>query len=299
MSPIDGRLLLYLRLVFRRIDSVWLRDLLNTLTEDQKQILHQNFSKVPQPLLLLLVAAAYFRPSIIMDMVNDFRGVVNGVYWVARAVQLKRMEWNGPASSRPDNERRNEVSRRDDGCVLTGMGPPSVIPELVHIIPLSLGKFHNGFGSPFYRGIRLLLGDEIAWGIFEVSGGVNVNSPSNLFTLAPTLHQMLDNGEVWLDPSLDGVSGLDFFRCDFPAENHRVTYTVRFRYQPEENRHTTVGENPTRCVELKNGHTLARKYQPGDPRLHAIMNVLYSLSHSIDCNRGKRGAEEDLGQFFN
>ena len=97
---------------------------------------------------------------------------------------------------RPSRDKKNEVWDRDDGCVLTRLRPPSVMPELAHIVPYSLAKYKVGLDSPLYSGFRILLLPEETEKIWHISGGANVNHSSNLWLLSPTFHQMYDNGEV-------------------------------------------------------------------------------------------------------
>ena len=84
---------------------------------------------------------------------------------------------------RPDREKKNEVWARDGGCVLTRLRPPSVMPELAHIIPYSFAKYKVGLNSPLYSGFRIFLPPEQAEEICHISGGENINHPSNLWFL--------------------------------------------------------------------------------------------------------------------
>ena len=107
---------------------------------------------------------------------------------------------------------------------------------------------------------------------------------------------MYHNGQVWVEPSVGGASGLRLFELDFAAAD--MNYTLRFRHPPEAYRHTRLSNNdPNHCVELGNGCTLPG-IKPGDPQLHTIMATCHELGTTIDFTRGARGCEVDLGAMF-
>ena len=107
---------------------------------------------------------------------------------------------------------------------------------------------------------------------------------------------MYDNGQVWVEPSVGGVSGLQLFELDFAAAD--VNYTLRFRHPPEAFCHTRLSNHdPNYCVELGDGCTLPG-ITPGDPRLHTIMTICHELGTTIDFTRGARGREKNLGAMF-
>ena len=107
---------------------------------------------------------------------------------------------------------------------------------------------------------------------------------------------MYDNGQVWVEPSVGGVTGLRLFRHNFTAAD--VNYTLRFQHPPETNRHTRLSDlDPDYCAELGDGCALLG-ITPGDPRLLAIMTICRELGTAVDFTRGPQGREEDLGAMF-
>ena len=278
----------------------------------------RNQRSMPFHVVLLVRLAVRFNPNIIPQLVyEDFKDMIRCLYDLARCVSLGKLDWyvvsglwrdssslrlyscsprSGDKMERPGRDKKNEVWDRDIGCVLTGLHPPSVMPELSHIVPYSLAKYTVGLDSPLYRGFRLFLSDKQTEEIWNISGGKNVNHPSNLWLLSPTFHQMYDNGQVWVEPSVGNVSGLQLFGLDFTAAD--VKYTLHFRHPPEVYRHTRLSSHdPNNCVELGNGCTLPG-IAPGDPRLHTIMTICHELGTTIDFTRGAQGREEDLGAMF-
>ena len=57
----------------------------------------------------------------------------------------------------PGRDKKNEVWARDGGCVLTRLGPPSVVPEIAHIVPYALAKYMVDLDSPLFWGFRMFL----------------------------------------------------------------------------------------------------------------------------------------------
>ena len=273
---------------------------LRFLSANQLNALGAELATISAPMVALLRAAVYHKRELIRNLLTDLRVTVRCLYKFGRAVELKRPKRPGAGrNGRPDLPRRAEVTGRDDGCVVTRMGPPSVIPELAHIIPYVFGKFDDGFAdSPFYDGIRLLAGDLAADRIWGISGGVNVNSAENLMSLAPTIHKMVDAGSLTLCPTADGLHGIPLLNLLLSDETagDRVSYIVQFRHPQEKNRHTTKLDGSNECVELADGY-LFRSIRPGDPLGHLIMAIAYDISLSRDYNRGSMGEIQDLGRF--
>jgi hypothetical protein len=271
---------------------------IRTLNDDQKTRLWDGFATCTKLSFRLLMKIGAECPVILMAFQDDFGSTLRSLYYLLRSVQMWRMDWEGDAVSRDYNERKDEVLARDSGCVITGLAAPAVIPEFAHIIPFALSSHLNGFDSPFYKGLRIMIEEWRSKIIWELAGGVNVHTQPNIFCLSPNLHQMLDRGMVWLCPTLNGVSGLGIFDYDVshPINHGRLTYEVRFRHEPEPNRHTP-NRGSLYCRALRNGQFLADVY-PGDPRQHVVMNMLQVIASNFKFEKGRNGERQDLGIFF-
>jgi hypothetical protein len=297
-DPRDQILFHRFSLIAPMVTDMDLERLIRILNDDQKTMLVDGFATCTDMSHRLLVAIGAEHPVILMALKDDFGSTLRSLYYLLRSIQMRRMDWEGDAVSRAYNERKEDVLARDGGCVITGLAAPAVIPEIAHIIPFALSRHLNGFDSPFYKGLRIMFEEWRSKLIWELAGGVNVNTQPNIFCLSPNLHQMLDRGMVSLCPTFNGVSGIGIFdyNVSHPNNHGRLTYEVRFRHEPEPNRHTT-NRGSLDCVELRNGHFLSGVY-PGDPRLHVVMNILQGIAGKFEFETGRNGERKDLGIFF-
>ena len=71
---------------------------------------------------------------------------------------------------RPSRDKKGGVWAREGGCVLTRPRPPSVMPELAHIVSQSSAKYKVGLDSPLYSGFRLFLSPEQIEETWYISG---------------------------------------------------------------------------------------------------------------------------------
>jgi hypothetical protein len=240
----------------------------------------QDLAVLPYRLNQLVVTAAVAYPNFRRELAQDFGEAVRVLYYGLRAAKTRVMAGTGGKQDRTPAARYVEVVRRGAFCALTGLtADDGVKYQLAHIIPWSVGRWHNGQQFSFFRMITKLFGDHVGIYVWERSGGRSVNHMDNLMTLSPDIHGMYDSGVLRLEPT--------------PVSNGSMGFTVGFARTPNPWFWTIV--NGGGCVPLYDGFILDNNPAGcGSPELHWIVNRLEWLAQGFRFESGQHRGRNDL-----
>jgi hypothetical protein len=248
------------------------------------QRLVQDLAILPAPMGELVATAAAHFPQIRPYLARDFGETVRVLYYGLKTAQTRVMAGRGGEQGRPPTTRYTKAFVRGAHCALTGLTSDDEVKyELAHIVPWSVGRWHDGEQFSFFRLINMLFGEHIGAQVWALSGGRNVNHIENLMSLSPDMHKLFDSGVLRLEPTTVSNGGQGF--------------SVVFRRAPRYQWFWTI-VNGNGCVPLHHGLILDKNSAGcGSAGLHWVVNQLEWLAHGFDFNSG-RSDQMDLGGLW-
>lgn len=288
-------------------DDNIIHHLLATVLLDDQHRFTVHFRRLTDFLMDLYRGVFRLRPSLIYEIIYskvDIQQATADIYETVRAVELQRTRWARHAINRTGRCNESDLSAANDGrCGVTGLP----YPEVCHIIPLTVFNMENYRDSPFFRGLCLIFGYDIANYIGSRCGGSQINSQSNKTCLNSHIHLLMDTHRVFSIRPWNGGEALSIPRFrQYLSQDW--TMEVKFYGELPQNRHTTNAGFPesTSCRALTDGMhmtcAVGLNASPptigGDPWTWFVMHELRKLSRMNDVWRGEDGARINMGSFY-